>query len=127
MQAGEWLNNFHLTDNQNQDYIFFAQNNIAKCLKPALNRKLSDTTFSKHTDLQIKILLVFIIDQNRNFLTLCTTHNLYDAFLQRFSVWASNVRFYYITDGYFLKYYPIFGKNIGALNFALILEALFSA
>ena len=84
MQAGEWLNNFHLTDNQNQDYIFFAQNNIAKCLKPALNRKLSDTTFSKHTDLQIKIFLVFIIDQNRNFLTLCTTHNLmlfYKGFL----------------------------------------------
>ena len=27
----------------------------------------------------------------RNFLILCKTHNLYDAFLQRFSIWISNV------------------------------------
>ena len=98
MQAGEWLNHFHLADNQNQDYIFFAQN-IAKYLKPALNRKLSDTTFSKHTDLQIKIFLVFIIDQNRNFLILCKTITSMMFFYKGFLYELQMLGF--IIDGYF--------------------------
>ena len=44
--GGKWLKNFHLTDFRKQDYFFWPE-----CLKPTLNRKLSDRRLSKHTDL----------------------------------------------------------------------------